>query len=548
MSSPTTLIVGENGSGKSTMIDALCFGLFGKPFRKASIPTIVNSVNKKDMIVEVDFDIGRKEYKIRRGINPRVFEVYQNGKMINQSSSVKDYQKFIEHNILKLNFRSFTQIVVLGSSSFVPFMELTAAHRREVIEDLLDIRVFSIMNSALKEKVSENKENLKDNDGLNVIANERHNLQTKYIDNIQRDKAAQIEANQQKTCKATKAINKLTDLIDELTQKCVELDTKISDEGKYAHAFRTVRDRISKFQSDQNILEKSLAFFEKNDDCPTCNQEMSEDFRQGKINNSLSDLAFVKNYIEDHTAKKDILYKKLMAIKIIQDNIGKIHTTIGEHNSKIGGLNTYINKINEEIKDLTIDQSSTDKEISKRDNLKADLTSLVEDKKELVEHRELLDVASILLKDGGIKSQIINQYIPIINKLINKYLASMDFFISFELDNSFNECIKSRYRDEFSYSNFSEGEKTRINLSLLYTWRSIARLKNSINTNLLIFDEILDSSLDEEGIEHFKKIIEMEKMKTNVFVISHRTSMEGHFEKVLKFEKFKNFSIMKEKK
>jgi DNA repair exonuclease SbcCD ATPase subunit len=539
----TTLIVGENGSGKSTMLDALSFGLYNKPFRKINKPQLVNSINKKDLVVEVEFSIGPNQYKIIRGIKPNVFEVYQNDNLLNQNAESKDYQEILENQILKLNHKSFCQVVVLGSASFVPFMQLTAQARREVIEDLLDIQIFSTMNSLLKEDVSENSKSLQQAEYNYNLTSEKIKLQNDYVAMMQKDTGEQVEKINKEIVETKELIEVEKNKISDLDKKLADYDTDIVDEKKV----RDKHQKLSMLQRQLNEkikkIEHDIEFFNNHDNCPTCKQVIQEDFKCDSVGEKNKSIEETRDGLTQLNAELNKLYFRIETIDEIKKEITDINIQVITHNNNINGLKSYIGKLQRNIDDLnkkTVDYTMND---DKMKQLEIDLETYIGDKGELIKQKEALQIASIILKDSGIKSRIIKQYVPVINKLINKYLASMDFFVQFELDETFNEKIKSRFRDEFSYSSFSEGEKMRINLAILFTWRAVAKMRNSASTNLLIMDEVMDSSLDVNGTNEFLKILNSLTKDTNTFIISHKTDqLVDKFNQVIKFEKSKNFS------
>lgn len=538
----TTLIIGENGAGKSTILDALCFGLFGKPFRKVNKPSIVNSVNKRDLRVEIEFVIGTKEYRIVRGMKPNVFEVHQDGRKLNESASIRDFQKYIEQNILKLNYRSFTQIVVLGRSAFVPFMQLSAAHRREIIEDLLDIRIFSFMNMLLKNRSAELKEDARQIAGEFEILKEKIRVQKEYLEKVEEDQQKKIESKRNEIDYALKSIKDLSDEVELLKEEKDGLSKKVGLQSGLVDNHRKMVSVDAKMGAKLNRIHKQVDFFKHSEECPTCMQNIDKEFR-GKWVQDLE-----KNRKEIETARNELkekmklLSKKIDLVEQIRKKVGQID---GQINQKLGtskSLNEQIQRLNREIEED--EEQEVDK--SQIQNLKIQKLSVDKRKKEITKKQTLYGVAGRLLKDSGIKTQIIRQYIPIINQLINKYLAALDFFVNFELDENFNEVIKSRFRDEFHYANFSEGEKMRIDLALLFAWRSIAKLKNSVNTNLLVLDEVFDASLDTDGCDYFLKLLGQMQGDSNIFVISHKgDQLHDKFERIIEFEKTKNFSMMK---
>ena len=541
--SPNTLIIGNNGAGKSTILDALCFGLFGKPFRKINKPQLVNSINNSNVVVEIEFAIGKKEYKVIRGIKPNVFEVWCNGAMVDQNAASKDYQEHLEKFILKLNFKSFTQVVILGSASFVPFMQLTPADRRAIIEDLLDIGIFSSMNGVVKERMSEIKEQTTANKYQMELAAEKIKFQKQNIEEHKTRSNTEIE-------KKKKEVN---DSIDqnftlqrniELIQKHIDvLQSKIQDKLATEKKSNKLLQLESKLESRLKKLEKEYKFYEENHDCPTCKQGIADTFRRSQLSGIDKTKGEIGTGITDIETKIQEANNRIEEIQKIVKHIQEHNNEIVKHNSTISAINTYISKLQKEIEELSATKDSLEEENAKLKELQQELGELVDKQKEISEQKQYYEFAGSLLKDTGIKTKIIRQYLPIMNKLINKYLTAMDFFVNFNINESFEETIKSRHRDEFSYANFSEGEKMRIDLALLFTWRQIAKLKNSTNTNLLILDEVFDSSLDGVGTEEFLKLIHEMGTDTNVFVISHKgDQLFDKFRSIIKFEKVNNFS------
>jgi len=541
--SPTTLIVGENGSGKSTMLDALTFSLFGKPFRSINKPQLINSINEKSAVVEVEFTIGKKHYLIRRGIKPGIFEILCDGQLVNQDAKARDYQEHLEKNILKMNYKSFTQIVILGSSSFIPFMQLKASDRRAIVEDLLDIQIFSTMNQLLKGKVSENKNELKDND-VQIELNESHiEMQSDYISKMKENNDQLIESNRQKVSDSEKQIESYNIKIQDISSEIEKLNEQILDFENTQKKYQKLQKYNDDIQRNVSKLEKDIAFYSQNTDCPTCKQAIDEEHRSCEIHSKENQ----KNELLDAISKLDMevqsTVNRLDEISKIQAEINNLNSEVSKHNVSISALNQFVSKINAEINELTSKGADVKESAKKLKDFEKNRKTLEERKKHLINQKELYDVAATLLKDTGIKTRIIKQYLPIMNKLINKYLSAMDFYVSFNLDESFNETIKSRFRDEFTYASFSEGEKSRIDLALIMAWRAVAKLKNSMNTNLLILDEVFDSSLDAEGTEDLLKILNSLGKETNIFVISHKGEvLIDKFRTILKFEKVKNFS------
>jgi DNA repair exonuclease SbcCD ATPase subunit len=542
--SPNTLIIGHNGAGKSTVLDALCFGLFGKPFRKINKPQLLNSINQNDCVIEVEFSIGTKQYKIIRGIKPNTFEIYCNGNLVNQDAKAKDYQEHLEKFILKLNYKSFTQVVILGSASFVPFMQLSPGDRRAIIEDLLDIQIFSSMNSVVKDKMAEFKEELSKVKYAISLAQEKINLQKQNIEEhklaneeeVQR-KRDEIDTNQTQLEQLALDNEKIQKHIDILSKQIGNEKTSLEAKSKKLLQLET------KVENNIKKNEKDVTFYESNDNCPTCRHPLEESFKQLQITERKEKLTQQKTGLKEIESEIQKLSERMAEIASVIDNVSKHNSQIVGNNSTITSIRKYIDKLNREIKELSSKKMNLEEDNKKLIELKAELVELNATHESLSTERMYYDFAANLLKDTGIKTKIIKQYLPIMNKLINKYLTAMDFFVNFNIDENFNETIKSRHRDEFSYANFSEGEKMRIDLALLFTWRQIAKLKNSTNTNLLILDEVFDSSLDTVGTEEFLKLIHEMGTDTNIFVISHKgDQLFDKFRSVIKFEKKNNFS------
>ena len=540
----TNLIIGSNGAGKSTVLDALTFSLFGKPFRKINKPMLVNSINEKGCEVEVEFSIGKNEFKIIRGIKPNTFEIYQNGQMIDQSSTAVDYQKQLEQNILKMNYKSFTQIVVLGSSTFVPFMKLPVASRREIIEDILDIQIFSVMNTLLKDKVRDNNEEIKELEYQLKLSTDKIELQKNYMLELEKKTKSEIEKKEAiiETLRQDKAaaLKNVADQTVVLTDYNTELKT-LADNKKKLKQLNTFRVKI---QQKINACKKETEFFINNHVCPTCTQEIGQDFRDQKINEGDTELLTLEKGFGDLEKSIEQEEQRESRFMKLSEKIVEINSTINQLNYEITSVDQQISSRQAEIEDLNSPTSSKKAEFEK-------LTAYVDEKKSIKDlfiasrkDKDTLSVAGELLKDSGIKSRIIRQYLPAMNKLIGDYLRRMDFYVNFTLDENFEETIKSRFRDVFSYESFSEGEKARIDLALLLTWRSVAKLKNSVDTNLLILDEIFDGSLDQNGSSELGWILRNFDEGTNVFVISHKESLEGKFDRTLKFEKVKNYSVV----
>ena len=539
--SPTTLIIGENGAGKSTILDALCFGLFNKPFRNIAKKQLVNSVNNGSSVVEVEFSIGTKEVKVVRGIKPNSFEVYVNGNMINQDANARDYQKHLEQQIMGLNYRSFTQVVILGSSTFVPFMQLPTKARREVVEDILDIKIFSLMNFLLKNKTKELNEETRNVEYQFDLTKEKVTLQEKFIKEVVNNKSEIIAENQQKVHDNQFTISTRQEDILALEHEKSELSYDAEEQARLEDKIQKLSKTEAALQNKRSNHERQIQFFQTNDECPTCEQSITESTKQTQTerrNEKVRELERAIGELEElengEKSKLDVIISNLESIRKHDVEIAKIRASIKE-------MELFNEKLKKDIETYESGQiSEEDKE--KLAKLKGQIELIEEQKSKLTEDKFYIDVARNLLQDTGIKTKIIKQYLPIMNKLVNTYLSSMDFFVNFNIDENFNETIKSRFRDEFSYASFSEGEKMRIDLALLFTWRAIAKMKNSTNTNLLILDEIFDSSLDGTGTDDFLKILNTFHDQ-NVFVISHKQDMLfDKFRSVVKFEKVKNFS------
>lgn len=539
----TTLIVGENGAGKSTILDALSFALYNKPFRKVNKPQLLNSINKKDLLVELEFDIGSSMYKIIRGLKPSIFEVYQNNKLLSQDAASRDYQDILEKQILKLNHKSFCQVIVLGSASFVPFMQLTAASRREVIEDLLDIQIFSTMNSLLKEKIANNNTQLLEVEYQYDLTSEKIKMQHEHIIALQKNNEEQIDKHRQELKQITDRIDAEKIQVDETEKQIKELNRQTEDQEHINSKQNKLQILEGQLADKLAKLQKEIEFFNSHDNCPTCKQSIDTTFKCETVATKQTQLQETNSGVEQIREEIQKIQARIQEIANVLTQISTLNIQKITHLNNITGLVQQCKKIAKDISEL---QSKSDDYIINDDKMK-ELELLIdqqiEQKSVLLKDKDAYGVASIILKDNGIKARIIKQYIPVINKLINKYLAAMDFFVNFELDENFDETIKSRFRDEFSYASFSEGEKMRINLAILFTWRAIAKLRNSTSTNLLIMDEVLDGSLDSNGTDEFLKIIGNLTLDTNTFIISHKVDqLVDKFSNVIKFVKVKNFS------
>ena len=539
----TTLIIGENGAGKSTVLDALCFALFGKPFRTISKSQLINTVNAMETVVEIEFSIASRNYKVVRSIKPNKFEIWQNDKMLNQEANNRDYQKILEQQILKLNYRSFTQVVILGSSTFIPFMQLKARFRREVVEDLLDIKIFSTMNVLLKQRLKDLVTELQEVEYNHKLCSEKISMQSTHIENIKNNADIIIKEKQSNYESNSIELDKKVNNKKLLEENQKGLFTSVEDQINIESKDVKLKDLRSTLTEKQKEKDRMIKFLSENEDCPACEQHIDTEFKSQMISTKETEK---KEIVDGLTKMEDELNKT----KVRLNEISKVTNEIQDNSIQIASLNTSIQelekyqvKLSEEIKDLeksTIDNS--DEEQLKI--LQEEFEGIEKNRKDLKEEKVYKEASKAMLQDTGIKTKIIKQYLPVMNQLINKYLASMEFYVNFSLDENFDETIKSRFRDNFNYASFSEGEKMRIDLALLFTWRAIAKMKNSTNTNLLILDEIFDSSLDSAGTDEFLKILNTLEGE-NVFVISHKQDvLVDKFKHTLKFEKNKNFSKM----
>ena len=541
--SSTTLIIGENGAGKSTILDALCFGLFNKPFRNISKGQLVNSVNNGSAVVEVEFNVNNKDVKVIRGIKPNKFEVWIGDTMINQDANARDYQKHLEQQILGLNYRSFTQVVILGSSTFVPFMQLSTKARREVVEDILDIKIFSLMNFLLKGKTKELNEEIRNVEYQYDITKEKISLQEKFIEDVANNKSDIITENKKKVSDNETSIASKEKEIETLTNEKENLSFSAEKKTRTEKKIRELNATGAALINKRGNHEKQIEFFQNNSECPTCEQSITESTKQTQIESRTSKIGEIDRAIGELEQMEKSEEEFLEQILRDLDDIRSTDVEIAKIRSSISELEKFNKKLEKDIARYEAGSVSDDDK-EKLFELKGAIKIVEELKSKLTEDKFYNDVARNLLQDSGIKTKIVKQYLPIMNKLVNTYLSSMDFFVNFNIDENFNETIKSRFRDEFSYASFSEGEKMRIDLALLFTWRAIAKMKNSTNTNLLILDEIFDSSLDNTGTDDFLKILNTFD-KQNVFVISHKQDqLIDKFRDVIQFKKEKNFSHM----
>ncbi|AXN58516.1 SbcC-like subunit of palindrome specific endonuclease [Synechococcus virus S-PRM1] len=540
----TTLIIGTNGAGKSTVLDALTFSLFNKPFRKINKPQLVNSTNEKDCKVEIEFDVGTRQYKVIRGIKPSIFEIWVDGKMLNQDAAASDQQKYLENNILKLNYKSFTQIVILGSSTFVPFMQLPANSRREVIEDLLDIRIFSAMNGIIKDKIRSNREEIKvlslKKDGLS----DKVEMQKEFIQHLEGEANQEIVRKVNKIDELKTNIQQITDNTKSLTRVENTQRSKMEDLSFDKTKMKKLGGLRGKITQKVSTLTKELEFFQSNTVCPTCTQSIEDEFRLNKIADAQTkETELTQGLKELESAIKEQEEKESQWIALSKE-VSQLSNDISQNNTRISGIQRQIGDLGIEIQRITDQLQNRNTEHEKLNALQQQLNTVYDELVERKEDSQYKEFVYSLLKDGGVKSKIIKKYLPLINKQVNKYLQMMDFYINFTLDEEFNEKVQSPIHEDFSYASFSEGEKMRIDLALLFTWREVAAFKNSTNTNLLIMDEVFDSSLDGFGTDEFLKIIRYVIKGANIFVISHKDGLQDKFGSVIQFEKVKGFSRM----
>ena len=541
LKSNTTLIVGENGAGKSTILDALTFALFGKAFRKINKPQLLNSITRKDMVVEIEFDIGRNQYKIIRGIKPNIFEVYCNNQLSNQSAESKDYQEILEKQILKLNLKSFCQVVVLGSATFQPFMQLSASQRREVIEDLLDLQIFTTMNTLLKDKIQKNTEELIDIAADQKVVTERIKLVREHLIERQNN-------NEKIVAEKVSIVEDTNYHLEKLEQQYLNYDSSIKalkesieDEPKISKRINQLSQLRHKIEAKRAVLDNDISFFKKHENCPTCTQSISSEFREKTLLVKNNEVENIDTALVDLVKQYDETNERLNEMIEVHANVQSLQMNMIKIRTNMDSLASYRDQLMKEINQINTSHISD--EDDKMEILEQELNGVATRYNDAMDRKQIFTAAAMMLKDGGIKARIIKQYVPVINKLIGKYLSAMDFFVQFELDEEFNETIKSRFRDDFSYASFSEGEKMRINLAILFTWRAVAKLRNSVSTNLLIMDEVMDSSLDSNGTEEFMKILFDLVQDTNTFIISHKTDQfYDKFGSIIRFEKKQNFS------
>jgi DNA repair exonuclease SbcCD ATPase subunit len=540
----STLIVGDNGAGKSTILDVLTFALFGKPFRNINKPQLINSITNRDALVELEFMIGRNHYMIRRGLKPNVFEVFCNDVLLNQEAEMRDYQELLERKILKTNYKSFCQVVVLGSASFVPFMQLPAGQRRSIIEDLLDLQIFTVMNTLLKSRVQENQDQIFQNSTDQKLVSEKIKMLKAHLNEV-RSKSEQFI--REKTVTMENLESKVMDILNAkqtLRKQADDLNTDAGQVTALKSKLEKMRALRAQMEAKTSMLVKDIKFFTDHDSCPTCRQNIDREFSCQIVSQRETETKEIEAGLQKLAERHEQLHAELNELLALDKKYDNIITQISHETLRARMYEDQIKSIQKEIKDAQRDKDETgDVKVADLETQLNGLTSLYN---ELQDDRQVLAAASALLKDGGIKTKIVNQYVPIINKLINKYLSEFDLFVEFHLDEQFNETIKSRHRDEFSYASFSEGEKQKIDLAILFTWRAVAKLRNSLNTNLLILDEVFDSSLDGNAADDLLKILQALSKDANVFIISHRDNLHDKFTNTIRFVKHKNFSRLEE--
>lgn len=543
----STLILGENGAGKSTLLDALCYALYGRGFRNLKRDLLINSINTKELVVELDFSIGNKDYKLIRGAKPNKFEIWCNDILLNQDANVRDYQEHLESNILKMSYRSFTQVAILGSANFTPFMQLRAKDRRKLVEDLLDITIFTTMMQLLRKRKSNHALDVKENQHEIAILEERISGLNSQIDALRENRDEKIMKFETTINQTQTNIDKLLGEVDEKTKNVVEKTRLITDKNTTEDRLKQTTDLETQLERARKKAIADIKFYEDNDNCPTCKQGLDHEHKEKCIQEKNQKVAEIKEAVSTLDKQIQELHDRIETINTVQSEIEEIQREIGLSQTEIVSNQKYISKLQKEIEALEEEQEGNSDAHEQVVKAEDDLHTLTKKKQHLSDTGHYLEIATLLLRDQGVKEKIIKQYVPIMNKLINKFLAQLEFYVGFELDEAFEETIKSRFRDVFKYENFSQGEKMRIDLALLFTWRAVARMKNSVNTNLLILDEVFDSSLDASGTDEFMKMLNTLTEKTNAFIISHKGDiLYDKFEHVIRFEKYKNFSRIAE--
>ena len=544
--SPTTLIIGQNGSGKSTLLDALCWALFNKPFRIIKKEQMINTINQSDCEVEIDFDVGMKQYKVKRSVKPNLFEIYCDGQLIDQNASNIDYQKYLEHNIMKLNYRSFIQVVILGSSSYEPFMKMKARYRRDVVEEILDVKVFTQMDLILRDQQGQLSKEILDVRHKCDLIETKYETEMKHFNTLSDLNTNDIDVKKDQLEKNKKANEDYKLKVEDLNKQIDSFKEELEGKEEADSKLKQLLKMETKIEHNLHSHKKNLDFFQENDNCPTCTQKLEPEFRGEKIAYEKGKITVLEDGMQKLNGEVVKIEEKVNHFGAISKKLSDLYVDIAKVNTSLTELNSYSNRIHEEILQLENKQTDSKKIATDLQQLKDELEKTKIERDKITNEKKYVDVLREVLSDKGARGHIIKKYIPIINGLINQYLQAMDFFVSFHLDEEFNETVKSRHRDTFNYNSFSEGEKLRIDLALLFTWRTIAKMKNSVNTNLLILDEIFDSSLDTQGTDDFFKIIS-KLNNENVFIISHKGDiMFDKFTNILKFEKYKNFTRLQQ--
>ena len=540
--SPTTLVIGQNGSGKSTLLDALCWALFNKPFRIIKKEQMINTINNGDCEVEIEFDIGTKQYRVKRSVKPNLFEIYENGQLLNQNASSIDYQKYLEHNIMKLNYRSFIQVVILGSSSYEPFMKMKARYRRDVVEEILDVKVFTQMDLILRDQQGQLSKEILDMRHKCELIETKYETELKHFKSLSDLNTNDIDDKKLQLEKQNKAKEDYKIKIEALEKQINEYDNELKDKDQTNDKLKQLLKLETKIEHNLENNNNNLQFFSDNTNCPTCTQEIDEDFRYKKQGDLKEKVATLNEGMQKLTGEIAKVEERISHFGNITKKLSDLYVDVAKVNTSLSELNSYSERIHQDILQLENKQTDSKKIATDLQQLKEELETTKTSTDQIMDQKKYVDILREVLSDKGARGHIIKKYIPIINNLINQYLQSMDFFISFHLDEEFNETVKSRHRDTFNYNSFSEGEKLRIDLALLFTWRTIAKMKNSVNTNLLILDEIFDSSLDQQGTDDFFKIVNKIKNE-NIFIISHKGDiLFDKFTNIIKFEKYKNFT------
>jgi len=544
--SPTTLVIGQNGSGKSTLLDALCWALFNKPFRIIKKEQMINTINNGDCEVEIEFDVGTKQYRVKRSVKPNLFEIYENGQLLNQNASSIDYQKYLEHNIMKLNYRSFIQVVILGSSSYEPFMKMKARYRRDVVEEILDVKVFTQMDLLLRDQQGQLSKEILDMRHKCDLIETKYETEVKHFKSLSDLNTNDIDDKKLQLDKHKKAKEDYILKIEGLEKQINEYDNELKDKDQTNDKLKQLLKLETKIEHNLENNNNNLQFFSDNTNCPTCTQEIDEDFRYKKQGDLKEKVATLNEGMQKLTSEIAKVEEKIGHFGNVTKKLSDLYVDVAKVNTSLSELNSYSERIHQDILQLENKQTDSKNIATDLQQLKEELETTKTSTDQIMNQKKYVDILREVLSDKGARGHIIKKYIPIINNLINQYLQAMDFFISFHLDEEFNETVKSRHRDTFNYNSFSQGEKLRIDLALLFTWRTIAKMKNSVNTNLLILDEIFDSSLDQQGTDDFFKIVNKLKNE-NVFIISHKGDiLFDKFTNIIKFEKYKNFTRLQQ--